>query len=179
MSDANEVPTRLAQIVETARVLYEEEGPVGLTMRTLADRLGMRAPSLYKHVAGKDELEVLLTAEALRGMGVALHAALTSVPARSPRRRALAAIASAYRAWATAHPHLYRLATAGELPRAQLPDGLEAWTAAPVVQVAGSEAKARASWAFAHGMTILELDGRFPPEADLDAAWEAGIAALA
>jgi hypothetical protein len=28
-------------------------------------------------------------------------------------------------------------------------------------------------------MTILELDGRFPPGADLDAAWEAGIQALA
>jgi hypothetical protein len=27
-------------------------------------------------------------------------------------------------------------------------------------------------------MTILELDGRFPPGADLDAAWAAGIDAL-
>jgi hypothetical protein len=28
-------------------------------------------------------------------------------------------------------------------------------------------------------MTILELDGRFPPGADLDAAWAEGIGALA
>jgi hypothetical protein len=28
-------------------------------------------------------------------------------------------------------------------------------------------------------MTILELDGRFPPDADLDAAWAAGIGAMA
>jgi hypothetical protein len=27
-------------------------------------------------------------------------------------------------------------------------------------------------------MTILELDGRFPPDADLDAAWASGIAGL-
>jgi hypothetical protein len=27
-------------------------------------------------------------------------------------------------------------------------------------------------------MTILELDGRFPPGADLDGAWGAGIVAL-
>ena len=37
---------------------------------------------------------------------------------------------------------------------------------------------ARAAWAFAHGMTILELDGRFPPHADLDAAWERGLHAF-
>ena len=33
-------------------------------------------------------------------------------------------------------------------------------------------------WAFAHGMVMLELDHRFPADADLDAAWEAGIAAF-
>jgi hypothetical protein len=27
-------------------------------------------------------------------------------------------------------------------------------------------------------MTILELDGRFPPDADLDGAWSAGLAAF-
>jgi hypothetical protein len=27
-------------------------------------------------------------------------------------------------------------------------------------------------------MTILELDGRFPPDADLDAAWTRGLAAF-
>jgi hypothetical protein len=88
------------------------------------------------------------------------------------------ALAKAYREWALAHPHLYRLATQGSLPRAELPEGLEAWTATPLVLVAGSEAMARAAWAFAHGMTILELDGRFPPDADLDRAWDAGITAL-
>jgi hypothetical protein len=33
-------------------------------------------------------------------------------------------------------------------------------------------------WAFAHGMVMLEPDQRFPPAADLDAAWRAGIAAF-
>ena len=35
-----------------------------------------------------------------------------------------------------------------------------------------------AVFAFAHGMTILELNGRFPADADLDAAWRRGLAAL-
>ena len=60
-----------------------------------------------------------------------------------------------------------------------MPKGLEGWTAQPLLRVAGGEHGARAAWAFAHGMTILEVDGRFPAGADLDAAWEAGIAALA
>ncbi len=37
---------------------------------------------------------------------------------------------------------------------------------------------ARTFWAFAHGMVVLELDGRFPPDADLDAAWRTGCEAF-
>ena len=40
------------------------------------------------------------------------------------------------------------------------------------------KARADALWAFAHGMVMLELDQRFPPDADLDAAWAAGITAF-
>lgn len=36
--------------------LVETEGIDGLTMRRLASGLGVEAPSLYKHVSGKDEL---------------------------------------------------------------------------------------------------------------------------
>lgn len=148
-------------------------------MRAVADRLGIRAPSLYKHVAEKEELEALVIAEAFREQGAAMHAAVADLPAHAPRRAAFESLARAYRAWALAHPHLYRLATGGPLPRERLPEGLEAWAAEPLVRAAGSEARARATWAFAHGMTILELDGRFPPHADLDEAWRSGIASLA
>lgn len=169
---------RQAQIVAAARVILESEGPDALTMRSVAARLGIQAPSLYKHVADKEELEALLIAEALRGMGDALRAATAELPPRAARRRLLHAIAGGYREWALAHPHLYRLATEGALPRDRLPDGLEAWTSEPLVRAAGSPDRARATWAFAHGMTILELDGRFPPDANLEGAWRAGIEAL-
>lgn len=178
MSQAASSPDRLAQIVEAARDLLEEAGPVGLTMRNVAARLGIQAPSLYKHVASKEELVVLLIADALRDQGTAVHEAVDALPRRRSRRVTMTALAEAYRTWALAHPHRYRLATEGSLPRASLPEGLEAWAAAPLLRAAGSEALARAAWAFAHGMTILELDGRFPPGADLGAAWEAGISAL-
>jgi hypothetical protein len=35
-----------------------------------------------------------------------------------------------------------------------------------------------ALWAFAHGMVVLELNDRFPPDADLDAAWRRGLTAF-
>ena len=48
-----------------------------------------------------------------------------------------------------------------------------------VVRAAGGDRDlARAAWAFAHGMTILELNNRFPAGADLDAAWRRGMDSL-
>jgi hypothetical protein len=65
------------------------------------------------------------------------------------------------------------------LERDRLPEGVEAGAAAPILEACGGDADlARAAWAFAHGMTSLELADRFPPGADLDAAWRAGTNAL-
>ncbi len=175
----SEAPSpRVTEAVRVALEILERDGPDGLTMRSIASEMGIRAPSLYKHVEGKEELEALLIADSLSRSGQAMHDAVTSLGARPGRRAALTALGRAYRAWARAHPHLYRLATGGPLPRERLPAGLEAWAAEPLVRAAGSPERARAAWAFAHGMTILELDGRFPPGADLDAAWESGLQAL-
>lgn len=167
---------RVRDVVEAARRILEREGPDGLTMRRVAERMGIRAPSLYKHVDGKEELEELLMADAFHELGQQLHDAVGSLGKGGSRKKALTELARVYRRWALAHPHLYRLVTGGPLPRERMPEGLEAWTAEPVVMAAGGDPdRARAVWAFAHGMTILELDGRFPPDADLDAAWAAGI----
>jgi hypothetical protein len=68
--------------------------------------------------------------------------------------------------------------TGQPLPRERLPAGVEARAAAPLLSATGDPDRARAVWAFAHGMVILELNGRFPADADLDAAWRQGIAAL-
>jgi AcrR family transcriptional regulator len=53
---APERSARVAEIVDTARELLEREGPEGLTMRRLAEAMGIRAPSLYKHVESKEHL---------------------------------------------------------------------------------------------------------------------------
>ena len=178
------------------RQLLEEEGLEALTMRRLAERVGIRAPSLYKHLPDKAALEAAIIATGFEEAAAAFEQAVEGPGEGSGEGPgegagewpgggsgeasgdALVALAGAYRRFALEHPHLYRLMNNGPLPRAHLPPGLEGRTAAPLLRVAGSEARARAVWAFAHGMVMLELDQRFPPDADLDAAWRAGIAAF-
>ena len=165
---------RARQLVEAGRALLEEGGPEALSMRRLAARVGIQAPSIYKHLTDKSELEVELVADGLREFAEACEAAVAG--ATEP----LLALGGAYRAFAAAHPHLYRLINDRPLPRDRLPTGLEARAAAPLVAAVGGDGdRARAAWAFAHGMVMLELTDRFPPDADLDAAWRAGLAALA
>jgi AcrR family transcriptional regulator len=166
---------RPAQIVAAARELLERDGPEAVTMRAIAAELGIRAPSLYKHVPDKSDLETALVAEAFTETAEVFAAAVAADRGRDP----LAALAQAYRSWANHHPHLYRLMTAKPLDRERLPEGVEAAAAAPLIEACGGDADlARAAWAFAHGMASLELAGRFPPDADLDAAWRSGIDAL-
>lgn len=138
-------------------------------MRRLADEMGIRAPSLYKHLKDKDELRTALIAAAIGELGAALRASGPD----------LAGLAAAYRSWALASPHLYRLATSGRLDRDRLPAGTEDDAADPLFRALGSEDRARAAWASAHGLAILEIDGRFPPGADLDQAWAAMVDAFA
>ena len=163
---------RARQIVTAARELLETEGAEGLTMRRLAGRLGIQAPSLYKHLPNKAALEI-----ALIDAGFA-EAAADFDAATGGAAGPLAALASAYRAFAARHPQLYRLMTERPLPREQLEPGLEDRAAAALVRAAGSPERARAAFAFIHGMIILELNGRFPDDSGLEPAWRAGLTAF-
>jgi AcrR family transcriptional regulator len=187
---------RAREVVAAARQLLEAEGPEALTMRRLAERLGIKAPSLYKHLPDKTALEAAIIATGLEEAAAAFESAVADATSggaaaggegaggtaddgtASGGGAAVAALAAAYRAFALGHPHLYRLMHDGPLPRRHLPAGVEQRAAAPLLRVAEDQARARALWAFAHGMVMLELDQRFPPDADLDAAWRAGVAAF-
>jgi AcrR family transcriptional regulator len=163
---------RAREIVTAARELLEREGAEALSMRHVAEQVGIRAPSIYKHFSGKEALEAALISDAFDEQAAVFEAAVEGSDAP------LAAIARAYRAFATSHPHLYRLMTE-RIDRSLIVPGTEERARAPAVEAAGGDPDlARAAWAFAHGMTILELNRRFPPDADLDAAWTVGIAAL-
>jgi AcrR family transcriptional regulator len=162
------VTVRQREIADAARAVLDREGLEALTVGTVAREVGVKPPSLYKHFAGKREIEAVLVADGFAALAAALEAAGPD----------LDALGGAYRAFGLEHPQLYRLMTERPLPRDLLPPGLEDRAAAPLLGAVADADAARALWAFAHGMVALELAGRFPPEADLDAAWNAGLKAF-
>lgn len=167
--------SRTEDIVQAAFAVLDIDGPGGLTMRRLADDLGMRAPSLYKHVRDKATLEAALIEDVLFDIGDVLHAAV-----RKPGRQGVvASLLRAYRTHSLAHPNRYRLATSGRLRRDLLPECLEEWAGQPFFLAAGDQYRSQALWSFAHGMVILEVDGRYPDGSDLDRTWQAGASAFA
>jgi AcrR family transcriptional regulator len=163
---------RYREIVATARDLLERGGPASLTMRAVAAELGIRAPSLYKHLPHKDALELAIVVDGFTEAAALFEAATRD--ATDP----LTAFAQAYRSFAARHPHVYRLMTQRPLPRAAMPAGLEERTAAPLLAATGDPARARAAWAFLHGMTLLELDRRFPADGVTESAWQSGLTAF-
>jgi len=170
---ADPLTPRAREIVAAGRVLLERDGPAGLSMRAVAAELGIRAASLYKHLPNKDALETALVAAGLTEIGECFEEAV--VGSADPLR----SLAVAYRQWALEHPHLYRLSTDRPLERDRLAPGVEERPAAVLVAACGGdEHAARAAFAFAHGMVMLELAGRFPPHADIHAAWRRGIDGL-
>ena len=74
-SVAEALSPRAREIVAVARDVLEREGPDALSMRAIATRLGIKAPSLYKHVPDKETLEVALIDEALGEVADAFEAA--------------------------------------------------------------------------------------------------------
>jgi AcrR family transcriptional regulator len=94
------------RIVDEAVAVADACGWNALTLAAVAERLGVRTPSLYKHIAGLPELRRLAGVRAKRELAAVLSAAAVG---RS-RRDALRATALAYRDWARAHPGLYAAA---------------------------------------------------------------------
>jgi AcrR family transcriptional regulator len=160
---------RAREIAAVARAILEDEGPEALTMRRLADQLGIRAPSLYKHFRDKTALEVAIIIDGFEEAASAFETAPLRWPTRCgplPRRIGHSP---------KAHPHIYLLMTERPLPRDQLPEGLEARTAAPLLRATGDRVRARAARAFIHGLTVLELNDRLPDDGLTGPAWQVGI----
>src|SRR5260370_37817949 len=91
---------RVAETVAASRRVLEADGPGALTMRRLADELGIRAPSLYKHFSNKADVELALIADAMFDIGDISHRAIHEPGAERP----LMSLLTAYRQYCVAHP---------------------------------------------------------------------------
>jgi AcrR family transcriptional regulator len=170
------------RVVDAAAALADAEGLGAVTLARVAAGLGVRAPSLYHHVAGRDDLVARI---ALRAVGE-LDAALRAAAMGRAGPEALAAVAHAYRDYARRHPGRY--ATTVAVPA----DGDPALRAAAgeVVDVLlavlrhwaleGDEAvhAVRVIRSAVHGFVALEAAGGFGLPLDRDASFDRLVATL-
>ncbi len=96
-------PLNTDRVVTAAMAMADDVGLNTLTLAAVAAQLGVRQPSLYKHVDGLASLRQLITVRAKADLAdVLAHAAVGKA-----RDAALVAVAHAYRAWALQHRGLY------------------------------------------------------------------------
>ncbi|MGN7798811.1 TetR/AcrR family transcriptional regulator [Leifsonia sp. 22587] len=164
-------------IVAAGRELLETGGLDGLTMQAVAERVGVRAPSLYKRVRDRRELLALVVAATLDD----LTARLEDTRGEPDPARRLAAQADALRDFAHERPAGFGLVFAAHSAPRPDPDAV-ARSATPlldaVTELAGPDHAldaARLLTAWANGFITMELGGLFGLGGDVDEAWRWGL----
>ncbi len=166
-----------ALVAGTAADLADEHGWDALTLAAVAVRLGVKVPSLYKHVASLEALRHAVAVEGAEGLADALTAATVGVSGAD----ALARLCAAYRAYALEHPGRY---AAAQRPGRDNPGAERTLTVVYAVLsgygIAGEDAvdAARAVRAALHGFTALETTGGFGLPRDVDRSFDALVAGL-
>ncbi len=164
-----------ATVVEAAARLVDEEGIEQLTLGRLAERLGVRTPSLYNHVAGLPGLKHDLALYCLREV---LDRILRATIGKS-RSEAIVALADAYRAYARETPGRYTLTLQAPGPGDQalqaiaqkLIDVLRAVLAPYRLSEEDTIHAIRSLRSMVHGFSSLEVAGGFAMPVDLDASF--------
>lgn len=170
--------TSLDEIVDAGREILEAEGLDGLTMQRVARSVGVRAPSLYKRVAGRGELIRLIVEAVVADLGGILDESVNGIDPKDDLR----ALAHAFRRFAHDHPESYRLIFAS-MPVEWRPKSAVFVAASDAVlrttaAIAGPERAleaARLVTAWAHGFLTMELAGAFRIEGNLEDAFAFGV----
>ena len=169
--------TRLDQnaVVQAAADLVDEEGVEALTLSRLADRLGIRPPSLYNHIDSLGDLYRRLAIVNALSLGDRMgHAAIGKSGVQ-----ALTAIAEAYRGYIKQNPGVY-LASLRASRNLEQPDPdlttAEDQAVRVVLMVTNSFGldgenaihAVRGLRSLVHGFTTLEIAGGFGLKVDCD-----------
>lgn len=162
-------------VIEEAARLIDEEGLEQLSFGHLAERLGVRVPSLYNHVAGLPGLKRDLAVYCLRD----LLGPLTRAVMGKARAEAIFALADAFRGYGGAFPGRYTLT----LPAPDPDDkewqelgrqNVELVRAVLASYKLGEEETIhaiRSLRSIVHGFISLEITGGFALPVDLDASF--------
>lgn len=165
-------------VLDAAVAVVERGGADALSLKAIADSVGVRPPSLYNHVAGLEDVRVGLRLRAYGFVAARQRAAIEGVP----REGWLRALAYAHRQFATEHPGLY----AAVQPSAHVPDTDPAVRAAAeqvltqlleAVEARGASGDeavhaVRALRSAVLGFIALESAGHFGMAQDVDASFD-------
>ena len=159
------------EVLTAARQIVQDQGVKGLAMRTLAQAVGVTAPTLYDYFPSK---EAVLDALYIQGASLMLAEFQAAIDGSEPGRPRLQAIGSAYRRFALSHPDLYLLMY-GRVDASYRPgvdemacgmDVQQATVGAVAEAIAlghlrpgDPEAVAHVLWTLAHGHVSLEING--------------------
>ena len=140
-----------AAVKRVALAQLEAGGPSAVALNAIARELGVSGPALYRYFKNRDALMTGLVKDAYDDLAEALSQA--------------GSLAHAYRAWALAQPHRYRLLFAAPFP------GYDAHQPALVaaaqrsmdllLKVEPDEQRAVTMWSRMHGHVSLEIEGNF------------------
>lgn len=158
--------------------MLSESDADALSLRALARKVGVSAPSVYRHFPSKEALLSALAREGLARMADMQREAASTL---TDPAAAFVAAGRAYARFAIANPSLFRLifassAGSGEIGDAEAFQMLRDDAAATMPKGADAEAveaRAARAWAVAHGLSMLMLDGLLPKD---EALIEATIA---
>ncbi|MEI7744538.1 MAG: WHG domain-containing protein [Chloroflexota bacterium] len=171
-------------IVAAAREILESDGLDAVSMASVAARVGVRGPSLYKHVRDRSGLIDAIAVQAAAELEAAMAAA--DPGDGTPAEARLASLATAFRAFARRSPRATAMLFTDLGPGSAAALEAAARAAGPVVAVAAALAgpadalaAARVLTAFTFGFTTMELAGGFRMGGDPEAAFRLGIETLA
>jgi AcrR family transcriptional regulator len=177
----NRVRLTRATITAAAAAVVDEHGVAGLTLAAVADRTGVAAPSLYRHLRGMTDLRNRLAVLVVDEMTGRLQDATLG---RS-REAALRAGMLAYRDYVVAHPNRYAALPQGVPDDPELIASAERMLTTVVALLRGYHLTgaaavhaARCFRAAAHGFASLQAAGAFGLPYDLDASYAQLVDAL-
>ena len=164
-------------VTVAAAELADEIGLANVTMGLLADRLGVRPPSLYKHVDSLADVQRRLAGLALAELAEVIRDAVQGRAGSD----ALAGLMTAVRGYVRAHPGRY-MATTG-VSAAGPDDPLVAASDRVIASIAAvlrgygigpdeMDHALRTVRSVMHGFAVLEVSGGFQWAADPDESYE-------
>ncbi len=170
--------TSSADIVAAALALTNDAGADALSMLAVAEKVGVRGPSLYKHFADRAALLKAVETRLFQELGAALAEAVSEGYDGEAAKR----MAFAYRAFAKRNPRAYALMFLSGATDEQAV-AIRRSAARPALDLLNhmlgdadaALTAARAITAFCHGFVSMELAGAFRLGGDIEKAFAGGV----